>query len=267
MNRILKTLGICLLMAVTAAQADAKSNKIAIAAHRGFWKCEAAGQAQNSIASLKAAQENGFWGSEFDVHFTSDNKIVVNHDPAVNGVSIHDNTYATLKEQKLKNGENISTLDEYLAQGLKSKKTVLVLEVKDQGSDERSVELADSAIARLKAYGLFKPSRVIFISFNYAACKHLASLAPKFMVQYLEADKTPAECHADNIKGIDYTYKAFYQHPEWVAEAHKLGMEVNAWTVNKKADIQKMIDLGVDCITTNEPLLVREMLGKRENRK
>lgn len=44
-------------------------------------------------------------------------------------------------------------------------------------------------------------------------------------------------------------------------------MEVNAWTVNKKADIQKMIDLGVDCITTNEPLLVREMLGKRENRK
>jgi len=25
-----------------------------------------------------------------------------------------------------------------------------------------------------------------------------------------------------------------------------------------------MIDLGVDCITTNEPLLVRKMLGKRE---
>ncbi|HBH08410.1 MAG TPA: hypothetical protein DDX40_03290, partial [Rikenellaceae bacterium] len=27
---------------------------------------------------------------------------------------------------------------------------------------------------------------------------------------------------------------------------------------------QNMIDLGVDCITTNEPLLVRKMLGKRE---
>ena len=28
--------------------------------------------------------------------------------------------------------------------------------------------------------------------------------------------------------------------------------------------VQNMIDLGVDCITTNEPLLVRKMLGKRE---
>ena len=56
------------------------------------------------------------------------------------------------------------------------------------------------------------------------------------------------------------------KHPDYVSEAHGLGMEVNAWTVNKEADIRKMIDLGVDCITTNEPLLVREMLGEREIR-
>ncbi len=41
-------------------------------------------------------------------------------------------------------------------------------------------------------------------------------------------------------------------------------MSINCWTVNKEKDIQDMIDLGVDCITTNEPLLVREKLGKRE---
>ena len=41
-------------------------------------------------------------------------------------------------------------------------------------------------------------------------------------------------------------------------------MSINSWTVNKEKDIQNMIDLGVDCITTNEPLLVRKMLGKRE---
>ena len=43
-------------------------------------------------------------------------------------------------------------------------------------------------------------------------------------------------------------------------------MSVNVWTVNKKEDIQKMIDLGVDCITTNEPLLVRELLGGKEKK-
>lgn len=267
MRTLLKALGLGLVAAALSINADAKTHKTEIAAHRGFWNCEAAGYAQNSIASLTQAQQNGFWGSEFDVHFTRDNMIVVNHDPAINGVTIHDHTYAEIKDQKLKNGESISTLDQYLDQGANSKTTVLVLEIKDQDKDDaRTCELADSAVAKLKAHGLYKPSRVIFISFNYAACKHLAETSPKFMVQYLNGDKTPAECHADKIKGIDYQYKVFKKHPEWVSGAHELGMAVNAWTVNKKEDIEKMIDLKVDCITTNEPLLVREMLGKAEKK-
>ena len=44
-------------------------------------------------------------------------------------------------------------------------------------------------------------------------------------------------------------------------------MSVNVWTVNKEKDIKAMIDLGVDCITTNDPALVRKLLGKRENQK
>ena len=43
-------------------------------------------------------------------------------------------------------------------------------------------------------------------------------------------------------------------------EAHDLGMSVNAWTVNGKEDIEKMRDLGLDQITTNEPALARKLL-------
>ena len=53
----------------------------------------------------------------------------------------------------------------------------------------------------------------------------------------------------------------FKAHPEWVRKAHSLGMSVNAWTVNKEEDIKKMIEVGVDAITTNEPLLVRDLLS------
>ena len=35
-----------------------QKGKTAIVAHRGYWNCEAAGFAENSIASLKAAQDN-----------------------------------------------------------------------------------------------------------------------------------------------------------------------------------------------------------------
>ena len=41
---------------------------VAIVAHRGFWKSEQGGMSENSIASLKAAQDAGLWGSECDIH-------------------------------------------------------------------------------------------------------------------------------------------------------------------------------------------------------
>lgn len=49
-------------------------------------------------------------------------------------------------------------------------------------------------------------------------------------------------------------YSSFEKHPEWVKEAHELGMKVNVWTVNNEKDMKKMIDLNVDYITTDQPL-------------
>ena len=83
-------------------------------------------------------------------------------------------------------------------------------------------------------------------------------------MQYLEGNKTPAEVHADGINGIDYHYSYFKKHPEWVKEAHDLGMSVNAWTVDKADDIRAMKELGVDQITTNDPVLTREILFGRK---
>ena len=43
-------------------------------------------------------------------------------------------------------------------------------------------------------------------------------------------------------------------------------MSVNAWTVNDEKDMLKMIELGIDAITTNYPLVARELLGDKELR-
>jgi len=239
------------------------SAQVRIAAHRGFWNCEEAGQSENSIAALKAAQDNGLWGSEFDVHLTSDDVIVVNHDNEIGGVPIHTSPYSALSEVRLPNGEKVPTIDEYLEQGAGSS-TVLVLEIKNHGDSVRAVQLAAASIEALKKHNLYDPERVIFISFNYPACKYLASAAPGFMVQYLRGDKEPAVLHEDGISGLDYPSGTLYEHPEWVEQAHGLGMSVNVWTVNAADQIKDMIDMGVDCITTNYPLRVRELLGNKE---
>jgi len=224
-----------------------------VCAHRGFWQCEEAGYAQNSIASLRLAQENGFWGSEFDVHLTSDSVVVVNHDPAIGELRIASSTYAQLLKASLPNGETIPTLDEYLTQGAGSS-CMLVLEIKPQPTVSATLELAASCVRSLRAHDLLDPSRVMFISFSYDACRWIAQQLPSFDNQYLEGDKDPETLHADGIRGLDYHYDVFRSHPDWVARAHALGMSVNAWTVDRESDMRELIDLGVDVITTNRPL-------------
>ncbi len=258
-----------IIIAATAALAIAacasKEHKVAITAHRGYWNCEASGYAQNSAASLANAQEQMFWGSEFDVHLTADSVLVVNHDADIQGIDIKTNPYSAIKDLVLSNGEKLSTIDDYLAQGEKSDKTMLVFELKAELTPGLEDYLVDESVAALKRHGLFSPDRVIFISFSLHMCQKIAAEYPEFTNQYLSSDIAPADLwNKYGINGIDYWSPALIEHPEWVTEARELGMSVNTWTPNKEEDWQPLIDLGVDCITTDEPLKLRELLGDKE---
>lgn len=236
------------------------SEKTVVTAHRGFWNCKGAEYSENSIAALREAQDNGLWGSEFDVHLTGDNMVIVNHDGHIDGLDIEETDFATLREHKLPNGEVRPSLDEYLVQGQKNDKTMLILEIKPQKNEEREDILTEKCIAALKNHDLYKNDRVLFISFSLHICQKLANETEGFKIQYLEGDISPSELYEMGINGIDYDFHTLMEHPEWVKEAHDLGMDVNCWTVNKEEDIKKMIELGVDCITTNEPLLARKLI-------
>jgi glycerophosphoryl diester phosphodiesterase len=48
-----------------------------------------------------------------------------------------------------------------------------------------------------------------------------------------------------------------------VRQAQSLGIQVLAWTVNAPADIERMLDLGVDGIVSDRPDLVREAMARR----
>lgn len=242
--------------------AKEQNGKIAVVAHRGFWNCDAAGKSENSIASLREAQKNGFWGSEFDVQLTSDDVLIVNHDNNIDGKRIWDNPYSAFAAHRLPNGEKVSTLDEYLTQGEKSKKTMLILEFKEQLNEERENLMVDKTFALLKAHNLYDPNRVAFISFSLNVCKKVAAEAPEFVNQYLNGDIAPGDLKDMKINGMDYAKKVIFAHPDYVELCKYHGMSSNAWTVNSEEEIQKMIDLGVNAITTNEPLLVRKMVGK-----
>jgi len=229
-----------------------------VIAHRGYWDCE--GSAQNSIASLQKAQELQIYGSEFDVWLTSDGVLVVNHDDAIQGLKIENAPYSQLKDIRLKNGETLPTLEAYLQQGKKDGKTKLILEIKPHSTKEKEDRAVAAVVEMVEKSGMKKQTE--YISFSLNICKELVRLSPEAEVAYLNGDLSPQELKALRINGIDYHLSVLQKNKHWIDEARQLKMKVNVWTINKEEDMQEMIVAGVDFITTDNPVLAKDLVQK-----
>lgn len=235
-----------------------------VVAHRGYWT--APGSAQNSIRSLVKADSIGIYGSEFDVWMLADGNLVVNHDRKFKGVHFEMAPMKDVAAITLDNGESVPTLDEYLAEFVKHPKLRLVLEMKSLVDPTREDEMAEKIVAALRKYNLLKRTDIIAFSIN--ACMAFKKLLPIGVpIYYLDGDYTPKKVKSLGLAGMDYSMKALREHPEWVEEAHKHGLEVNVWTADEPEDIQYFIDLGVDYITTNYPERATEMIKAKTGTK
>lgn len=227
-----------------------------VIAHRGFW--DTPGSAQNSIASLVKADSIGCYGAEFDVWLTKDNQLVVNHDSSFKGRFMEKSNASRLTKLHLSNGETLPTLQEYLARA-RELHIRLILELKKHGSDKRETQAIEQIVAMVREMGL--EDRMEYITFSLHATKEFIRLAPAGTPVYnLDGKLSPKELKEMGCAGPDYHYSVFKKHPEWIQECHDLGMKVNAWTVNKKEDMEWLIGQKADFITTDHPVLLQEIL-------
>src|SRR6185295_5064837 len=51
--------------------------------------------------------------------------------------------------------------------------------------------------------------------------------------------------------------------PELLAAAHRLGLEVHAWTINDEPEMERLLDLGVDALMTDFPARAMGVLRRR----
>lgn len=243
-----------LLMTACCMQAQTK-----VIAHRGFWKTS--GSSQNSITSLKKADSIGCYGSEFDVWISKDNKLVVNHDPVYKMKFIEYSKGDALTGLKLSNGENLPSLEQYLEAGKKCN-TRMILELKAHRTPKRETKAVQEILALVKKMGM--ENRMEYITFSLHALKEFIRQVPAGTpVYYLNGELSPKELKELGATGLDYHLGVIKKHPEWIKEAHDLGMKVNVWTVDEADDMKWLIDQKVDFITTNEPILLQEEIKKQ----
>ena len=242
------------IAAATIATAAAQPKVIA---HRGFW--DAPGSAQNSLRALAKADSIGCWGSEFDVWMTADEKLVVNHDASFKGLPIETSQAADVTALTLSNGEHLPLLDDYLKAFAERPGIKVVCELKVHTDKRREAKAVKKVLKLMKRHKL--TDRAVYITFSPEATREFVKRAPKGTeVYYLNGNWTPQQLKDEGCAGLDYSLAVMKKHPEWIEQCHSLGLKVNIWTVNRRDDLQWCIDHGADFITTNDPLLLQQMI-------
>lgn len=233
------------------------AQSVGIIAHRGFWN--SMGAAQNSIKAMKNAQEKSFYGSELDVWITKDNVAVVYHDATIKGIKIEEANFDQLCALQITNGEMLPTLESFFTHGGISN-TKYIVEIKPHSTSEAEDRVIKETLNIIKNHKL--ENHVDYISFSKYICQSLVKIDPKLRVAYLNGELSPKEAKELGFWGIDYNQKVFEKNPKWIEEAKQLGITVNVWTVNDPITMTKMIEAGVNFITTDDPSLLNGILCK-----
>lgn len=229
------------------------SGSVKMVAHRGMSGLEL----ENTASAFVAAGNRSHYGIETDVHVTADGQYIIIHDDNTKRVGgdemiVEKTTFETLRSIRLvdKDGKKgrkdliMPSLREYV-QICKKYEKISVLELKNHMTPKAIGEIID--IIREEGW----LENTIFISFDLPNMICVREKLPQAKAQFLISD------YPDWLKDtlvkekldLDIYYKALTK--ERADELHAAGITINVWTVDTPEDAQRMIEYGVDFITSN----------------
>lgn len=255
------------LFLFTAMSAQA----VEIIAHRGF----SARAPENTLGAFELAWKSGSDACELDVYLTADGRTAVIHDKDTKrtaGVKLDvaaskqaDLTALDAGSWKGKEwaNEKIPTLEQALATLPKGKQRFFI-----------EVKCGAEIVPELKR--ILEPmkdraAQLVIIAFKRDAAAESKKAMPWIKVYRLASGKTKdkkptdltqliADTKADKLDGLDLGMTDFPWDEAMVKQIRDAGFGLYVWTVNKPADVQRFAKLGVDGITTDDPVMAREAL-------
>lgn len=237
-------------------------------AHRGF---SLAGL-ENTLTAFRAAWDLGFTHLETDVHATADGILVAFHDDTLDRVTDRSGRIAELpwrevQEARIGGVERVLRFDE-LTEALPGAR--LNVDVKSADAVGPFAE----AIERLGLHG-----RVLVASFSDARRRAVLARLSRPVASSAGGRTTallalggpvlPSAVLAKAARDVDCLQVPERRGalrivtPAFLDRAHALGKQVHVWTVNRPADMHRLLDLGVDGLVTDRADLLRDVLIER----
>ncbi|MGH3930115.1 MAG: glycerophosphodiester phosphodiesterase, partial [Pseudonocardiaceae bacterium] len=238
-------------------------------AHRGWHLGELAGM-ENSLAAFRRAAAEGYQYLETDVRATRDGVLVVLHDGTLDRTTdgsgrIEQLDWATVRTARVGGREPVCRLEDLLEElpdalfniDVKADSAVVpVLNLLHRTGAWHRVCLASFSEARLQRLRRAAGPRLL-TSMGTAS---VAALRVRSMVPILPTTELfrgrlaqlPVRSHG--IRVVDRTL---------LRHAHRLGLEVHVWTVDRAEEMETLLDIGVDGLLTDRPDILREVLRAR----
>lgn len=257
---VLVTLAISLL-GFTIINGLTIEDKVLVIGHRGSPQ-SAPG---NTLASARAAIEEGADWVEIDVQETADGEVIVFHDSdlmqAANlDLKIWNATAEQIASVDLGSsfrpefaGEGIPTLAEVLNEC--RDKAGVVIELKEYGHSVALEERVVEIVERLEM-----ADQTMFMSLDQTSVKKLRALRPGWRVGQL------LSVAFGKTSGLEVDFlgvNASFTSRSVVQSSHRAGREVYVWTVDDPVTISSLVSRGVDGIITNVPSVAKVALKER----
>ncbi len=210
---------------------------------------------ENTLVAFAAAIEAGARMCELDVQLSADRVAVVIHDDTVDRTTDGRGAVASMTLAELRRldagrryrprftGVRIPTLDEVLS--LSKGRCALNLELKAAGVEAEVCRLVRTHDAL---------ADTIVSSFDWPALAAVRKLEPALGVGVL-ADKRAGAMleEAARLRAVSVNPRYDMVTAELIKRAHNMGLQVMVWTVDRVAQMRRMIAMGVDGIMTNYP--------------
>ena len=235
----------------------AKKN-VKMIAHRGLSGIEA----ENSNAAFVAAGNRSYFGIETDVHVTRDGKFIIHHDDNIKRMTgvdavieetdavelslirLYDRNSEARETEVRRSDLSLPTLEEYIRICKKYGK-VAVLELKRR----MTVEAIAGIVEEIRALDYL--DNTIFISFSLMNMQDIRRLLPEQKAQYLVGAWDDGLLEVLKKDSLDLDIAGSQVTPELVRLLHENGIEINCWTVDSPELAIKLVEMGVDYITSN----------------
>ena len=222
-----------------------------VIAHRGA----SADAPENSAAAFELAIEQGADMIETDLHLLRDGAIGLIHDSRVGGLAIGGLTLEELRQRRPATPTLSETLDAF------ARRVPWNLELKRGETDYSGLE--QRALDLVRDHAVLE--QTVFSSFFDSVLRRIRELEPLARIGLLASARSArrVERRADSLRAEAVHLHASLVSPERIQALHARGLMVRVYTVDDPAMQQRLIDLSIDGIFTNEPGSLRALLFSR----